>query len=65
MIKALENMVQEELLQRAKELEAKNRQLKSENQYLQFRLDQLNRLIYGANANVLYLMKPTHKCPAF
>jgi transposase len=48
MIKALENMVQEELLQRAKELEAKNRQLKSENQYLQFRLDQLNRLIYGA-----------------
>jgi transposase len=48
MTKALENMVQEELLQAAKELEANNRHLKSENQYLQFRLDQLNRLIYGA-----------------
>ena len=45
---ALENMVQEELLQAAKELEVKNRHLKSENQYLQFRIDQLNRLIYGA-----------------
>jgi len=48
MTKALENMVQEELLQTAKELEVKNRHLKSENQYLQFRLDQLNRLIFGA-----------------
>ena len=45
---ALENMVQEELLQAAKELEVKNRHLKSDNQYLQFRIDQLNRLIYGA-----------------
>jgi transposase len=48
MTKALENMVQEELLQAAKELEANNRHLKSENQYLQFRLAQLNRLIFGA-----------------
>ncbi len=29
-------------------LESNNRQLKSENQYLQFRIDQLNRLIFGA-----------------
>ncbi|MGC9352881.1 MAG: IS66 family transposase, partial [Mariniphaga sp.] len=55
MTKALENMSYEQLLEAGKKLESdnsklevKNRHLKSKNQYLQFRLDQLNRLIFGA-----------------
>lgn len=55
MTKALENMSYEQLLEAGKKLESdnsklevKNQHLKSENQYLQFRLDQLNRLIFGA-----------------
>ncbi len=59
MTKALENMAQEELLLTAKELEAKNRHLKSENQYLQFRLGQLNRLIYGAKRE-RFISNETH-----
>jgi transposase len=62
MTKALENMSYEQLLEASKKLESDNsklesdysrlevkkRRLESENQYLQFRLAQLNRLIFGA-----------------
>jgi len=55
MSEALENMSYEQLLEASKKLESdnsklevKNRHLKSETQYLQFRLDQLNRLLFGA-----------------
>jgi len=52
---ALKNMSYEQLLEASKKLESDNsklevkkRHLESENQYLQFRLNQLNRLIFGA-----------------
>ena len=41
MSKVLENMTNQQLVQRVKQLE-------SEKQYLEFRIDQLNRLIFGA-----------------
>jgi transposase len=41
MLKALENMSQAELLE-------ENKKLRSENDYLNFRIDQLNRLLFGS-----------------
>ena len=48
MSKTLENMTPEELILTVKQLEKEKQYLKSEKQYLQFRLDQLNRLLFGA-----------------
>jgi len=47
MSKALENMTQQELVQQVKQLEKQKQQLATEKQYLQFRIDQLNRLLFG------------------
>ncbi len=41
-------MAQQELVQVVKKLEKEKQQLATEKQYLQFRIDQLNRLLFGA-----------------
>jgi transposase len=48
MLKVLENMTNQQLVQRVKQLESEKQTLVSEKQYLEFRIDQLNRLIFGA-----------------
>ena len=48
MTMALENMERDELILTVQKLESDKQHLESENQYLQFRIDQLNRLIFGA-----------------
>lgn len=66
MSKALENMTREELLQAAKnlesekqKLESKAEKLESKAEYLQFRIDQLNRLLFGAKRE-RFISSQTH-----
>ena len=48
MSKELENIQQEQLLEEVKSLKVENRYLQSNIDQLQFRIDQLNRLLFGA-----------------